>query len=33
MAINFLSSKDTTKTLVMHSSSDNIETMIGNETD
>ena len=31
MAINFFSSKGTKKTCIMHSKSDNIEIMIGNE--
>ena len=33
IAVNFLSSKDTSKMRTMHSKSDNIEIMIGNETD
>ena len=32
-AINFMSSKDSTETRAMHSTSDNIEIMIGSETD
>ena len=32
MAINFISSKDSDETRTMHSKSDNIEIMIGNET-
>ena len=33
MAINFFSSKDSEETRIMYSPSDNIEIMIGNETD
>ena len=33
MEINFISSKDFNETLTMHTKSDNIEIMIGNETD
>ena len=33
MKINFISSKDTNETRTMHTTSDNIEIMIGNETD
>ena len=33
MAINFFSSKDSEKTCIMYSNSDNIEVMMGNETD
>ena len=33
MAINFYSSKDSKETHTMHSKSDNIEILIGNETD
>ena len=33
MAINFISSKDSNETRTMHTKSDNIEIMIGNETD
>ena len=33
MAINFVSSKDSEETRIMYSPSDNIEIMIGNETD
>ena len=33
MAINFFSSKDSEETRAMHSKSDNIEILIGNETD
>ena len=33
MKINFISSKDSNETRSMHTKSDNIEIMIGNETD
>ena len=33
MEINFISSKDSNETRTMHTKSDNIESMIGNETD
>ena len=33
MSINFISSKDSAKTRNMHTKSDNIETMMGSETD
>ena len=33
MAINFISSKDSNETRSMHTKIDNIETIIGNETD
>ena len=33
MEINFISSKDSSETRAMHTKSDNIEIMIGNETD
>ena len=33
VAINFLSSKDSNKTRTMHFNSENIETVIGSETD
>ena len=33
MEINFISSKDSNETRTMHTKSDNIEIMIGNETD
>ena len=33
MVINFISSKDSGEILTMHTKSDNIEIMIGNETD
>ena len=33
MTVNFFSSKDSEKIRTMHSKSDNIETLIGNETD
>ena len=33
MTISFISSKDSNETRTMHSTSDNIKTMIGNETD
>ena len=33
MKINFISSKDSNETRTMYTTSDNIETMIGNETD
>ena len=33
MEINSISSKDSDETRTMHTKSDNIETMIGNETD
>ena len=33
MATNFISSKDPNETRTMHTKSDNIEIMIGNETD
>ena len=33
MQINFISSKDSDETRTMHTKSDNIETMMGNETD
>ena len=33
VAINFISSKDSDKTRTIHTKSDNIEVMIGNETD
>ena len=32
MSFNFISSKDSNKTCTMHTKSDNIEIMIGNET-
>ena len=33
IAINFISTKDSDETRTMHTKSDNIEIMIGNETD
>ena len=33
MAINFISSKDSDETLTMHTKSNNVEIMIGSETD
>ena len=33
MTINFISSKDSNETCTMHTKSDNIKLMIGNETD
>ena len=33
MAINFISSKDSDETRTMHAKSDNVEIMIGSETD
>ena len=33
MAINFISSKDSDETLIMHTKSDNLEILIGHETD
>ena len=33
MEINFISSKDSNETRIMHTTSDNIEIMMGNETD